>query len=248
MKPDHIRKLFEQVRRGKLSPDEAVAQLRHFPFEDLGYAKVDHHRVLRAGMPEVILSTNKTPRQVGEIFRRLARQKTNVLATRATREHFKAVRERVRKAEYRELARCIVFQQDPAIYGKGTIAVVSAGTSDIPVAEEAVTTAEIMGNEVQHLYDVGVAGIHRLLSHRDALLKARVVVVCAGMEGALPSVVGGLVRVPVIAVPTSVGYGASFDGLAALLGMMNSCASNVSVVNIDNGFGAGYVASMINRL
>jgi pyridinium-3,5-biscarboxylic acid mononucleotide synthase len=248
VKPDHIRKLFEQVRRGKLSPDEAVAQLRHYPFEDLDFAKVDHHRVLRAGMPEVILCTNKTTHQVAEIFHRLARQKTNVLATRATPAHFKAVRAKVRKAEYRDLARCIVLEQDHATYGRGMIAVVSAGTSDIPVAEEAVTTAEIMGNEVQHIYDVGVAGIHRLLAHRGELTKARVVVVCAGMEGALPSVVGGLVRVPVIAVPTSVGYGASFHGLAALLGMMNSCASNVSVVNIDNGFGAGYVASMINRL
>jgi hypothetical protein len=171
-----------------------------------------------------------------------------VLATRATRQHYAAVRKSVRRAEYRELARCIVLQRDHKRYGKGTIAVVSAGTSDIPVAEEAVVTAEVMGNDVEHLYDVGVAGIHRLLAHRAALTEARVVIVCAGMEGALPSVVGGLVRVPVIAVPTSVGYGASFKGLAALLGMLNSCASSVSVVNIDNGFGAGYVASMINRL
>ena len=163
-------------------------------------------------------------------------------------QHFTAVRKAVRRAEYRELARCIVLQRDHKNYGKGTIAVVSAGTSDIPVAEEAVVTAEVMGNDVEHLYDVGVAGIHRLLAHRAALTEARVVIVCAGMEGALPSVVGGLLRVPVIAVPTSVGYGASFKGLAALLGMLNSCASNVSVVNIDNGFGAGYVASMINRL
>jgi NCAIR mutase (PurE)-related protein len=248
VKPDQIRKLFEQVRRGRLSPDDAVARLRHLPFEDLDFAKVDHHRVLRSGMPEVILCTNKTPQQVSEIFRRLARHKTNVLATRASEAQYKAVRAKVRKAEYRELARCIVLQQDTTTYGKGVIAVVSAGTSDIPVAEEAVTTAEVMGNEVQHIYDVGVAGIHRLLAHRAALTQARVIIVCAGMEGALPSVVGGLVRVPVIAVPTSVGYGASFEGLAALLGMMNSCASNVSVVNIDNGFGAGYVASMINRL
>jgi pyridinium-3,5-biscarboxylic acid mononucleotide synthase len=158
------------------------------------------------------------------------------------------VKKLVRKAEYRELARAIVFQQDQTIYGKGTIAVVSAGTSDIPVAEEALVTAEIMGNEVAHVYDVGVAGIHRLLANRELIDRARVVIVCAGMEGALPSVVGGMLRAPVIAVPTSVGYGASFDGLAALLGMLNSCASNVSVVNIDNGFGAGYVASMINRL
>jgi NCAIR mutase (PurE)-related protein len=243
-----IRKLFEQVRRGQLSPDAAVAQLRHLPFEDVGFAKVDHHRALRAGFPEVVLAEGKTAQQVGEIFARLARHGTNVLATRATRVQFTAVARRVLGAEYHELARAIVLRQDRKKYGKGKIAVVSAGTGDIPVAEEAVVTAEIMGNQVEHLYDVGVAGIHRLLAHRGTLTRARVVIVCAGMEGALPSVVGGLVRVPVIAVPTSIGYGASFEGLAALLGMLNSCASNVSVVNIDNGFGAGYVAAMINRL
>ena len=248
MTPESLRKLFEQVRRGKVTADEAVARLRHMPFEDLGFAKVDHHRRLRAGMPEVVLAEGKTPRQVASIFARLAKAGGNVLATRATRQHFAAVRKSVRRAEYHELARAIVLQRDHTKYGKGTIAVVSAGTSDIPVAEEAVVTAEVMGNDVEHLYDVGVAGIHRLLAHRAALTEARVVIVCAGMEGALPSVVGGLLRVPVIAVPTSVGYGASFKGLAALLGMLNSCASNVSVVNIDNGFGAGYVASMINRL
>jgi hypothetical protein len=248
MDAEAIRKLFEQVRRGKLRPDEAVARLRHLPFEDLGFAKVDHHRVLRAGMPEVVLAQGKSAAQVTGIFARLARQGSNVLATRATEAQFRAVRRRVRRAEYRELARAIVLEQDHKRYGKGRIAVVSAGTGDIPVAEEAVVTAEVMGNEVEHFYDVGVAGIHRLLAHREALAGARVVIVCAGMEGALPSVVGGLVGVPVIAVPTSVGYGASFEGLAALLGMLNSCASNVSVVNIDNGFGAGYVASMINRL
>jgi len=245
---ESIRKLFEQVQRGKLSPDDAVERLRHLPFEDLGFAKVDHHRALRAGMPEVILGENKTPAQVAQIFSRLARHGGNVLATRASREQYAAVKKKVRKAEYRELARAIVLQRDDRRYGKGLIAVVSAGTSDIPVAEEAVVTAEVMGNDVVHLYDVGVAGIHRLLAHREALTRARVIIVCAGMEGALPSVVGGLVGVPVIAVPTSIGYGAAFKGVAALLGMMNSCASNVSVVNIDNGFGAGYVASLINRL
>jgi len=243
-----IRKLFEEVRRKKLSPDAAVDRLRHLPFEDLGFAKVDHHRPLRVGMPEVIFGQGKTPTQTAAIFARLAKHGTNVLATRASREQFAAVKKKVRKAEYRELARSIVLQQDDTHYGKGTIAVVSAGTSDIPVAEEAVVTAELMGNEVRHLYDVGVAGIHRLLANRHVLTDARVVIVCAGMEGALPSVVGGLIGVPVIAVPTSIGYGASFQGIAALLGMMNSCASNVSVVNIDNGFGAGYVASLINRL
>ena len=248
MNAESIRQLFEQVRQGGLSPDEAVERLRHLPFEDLGFAKLDHHRALRAGMAEVIFGENKTPKQVADIFFRLAKHGGNVLATRANEKQFAAVKKRVRAAQYRKLARAITLQRDRKNYGKGRIAVVSAGTSDIPVAEEAVATAEVMGNEVQHFYDVGVAGIHRLLANRVALQKARVVIVCAGMEGALPSVVGGLVGVPVIAVPTSVGYGASFKGLTALLGMLNSCASNVSVVNIDNGFGAGYVASLINGL
>jgi len=248
MNAQSIRKLFEQVRRGKLTPDAAVARLRHLPFEDLDFAKVDHHRTLRVGFPEVVLAEGKTAKQVALIFARLARHQASVLVTRATEEQFAAVRRLVRKAEYRELARAIVLQRDRTKYGKGKIVVVSAGTGDIPVAEEAVVTAEVMGNDVEHLYDVGVAGIHRLLAHREVLFDARVVIVCAGMEGALPSVVGGMVSVPVVAVPTSVGYGAAFKGLAALLGMMNSCASNVSVVNIDNGFGAGYVAALINRL
>ena len=247
MNAERLRKLFSDVRGKKITPDEAVARLRHLPFEDLGFAKVDHHRALRSGMPEVIFGKGKTPKQVAGIFERLAQHGSNVLATRATPEQFAAVQQVAAKAEFRELARAIVLRQDRKKYGKGTVVVVSAGTSDIPVAEEAVVTAEIMGNDVRHIYDVGVAGIHRLLANRAAISKARVVIVCAGMEGALPSVVGGLVGVPVIAVPTSIGYGASFDGLAALLGMLNSCASNVSVVNIDNGFGAGYVASLINR-
>jgi len=245
---ESLHKLFQQVRKRSISPDEAVDRLRHMPFEDLGFAKVDHHRPLRVGMPEVIFGEGKTPAQVAQIFARLAKHGGNVLATRSSEAQYKQVKKKVRKAAYRPLARAIVLQSDLKVYGKGTIAVVSAGTSDIPVAEEAVVTAELMGNEVQHLYDVGVAGIHRLLANRASLTRARVVIVCAGMEGALPSVVGGLVGVPVIAVPTSVGYGSAFKGLAALLGMMNSCASNVSVVNIDNGFGAGYVASLINRL
>jgi len=245
---DSIRHLFVQVRNGELSPDDAVNRLRHLPFEDLGFAKVDHHRALRNGMPEVIFGERKTPAQVAGIFARLARHGGNILATRADAKQFAAVKKKIRGVEFRELARAIVLQRDTQKYGKGLISVVSAGTSDIPVAEEALVTAELMGNEVQHFYDVGVAGIHRLLANREALAKSRVIIVCAGMEGALPSVVGGLVGVPVIAVPTSVGYGASFKGLTALLGMLNSCASNVSVVNIDNGFGAGYVASLINRL
>jgi len=195
----------------------------------------------------VVFAQGKTPRQVAGIFQRLAEHRTNVLATRATEEQFAAVKAVLRKADYHILARAIVLRQDRKKYGKGRIAVISAGTSDIPVAEEAVLTADVMGSDVEHVYDVGVAGIHRLLASRKVLASARVVIVVAGMEGALPSVVGGLVGAPVIAVPTSVGYGASFQGLAALLGMLNSCASNVSVVNIDNGFGAGYVASVINR-
>ena len=247
MNAESIRKLFEEVRRGELTPDEAVARMRHMPFEDLDFAKVDHHRALRNGMPEVILGQGKTPAQVAGIFVRLAKHGGNVLATRADQKQFAAVKKKVRAAEYRELGRAIVLQRDDTKYGKGVIAVVSAGTSDIPVAEEAVVTAEIMGNEVQHFYDVGVAGIHRLLANREALTKARVVIVCAGMEGALPSVVGGLVAAPVIAVPTSIGYGAAFGGVAALLGMLNSCSPNVCVVNIDNGFGAAYVAAMMVR-
>ena len=242
MNAEAIRRIFEEVRKGKLSPDEGVARLRHLPFEDLGFAKVDHHRALRAGMPEVILGEGKTPAQVAQIFSRLAKHGGNILATRTNPPQFAAVKKKAPKAEYRELARAVVLRRERKNYGKGIIAVVSEGTS------EAVVTAELMGNDVERLYDVGVAGIHRLLANRGALTRARVVVVCAGMEGALPSVVGGLIGVPVIAVPTSVGYGAAFKGLAALLGMMNSCASNVSVVNIDNGFGAGYVASLINRL
>ena len=247
MNSQALRKLFDQVRKKRLSPDDAVERLRHLPFEDLGFAKLDHHRALRQGMSEVIFAQGKTPRQVADIFARLAAHGGNVLATRATEEQYAAVAAAVPQAEYRSLARAIVLKRDRKRHGKGVIVVVSAGTSDIPVAEEAVVTAELMGNSVQHIYDVGVAGIHRLLAHRGTLAKARVIIVCGGMVGALRSVVGGLVGVPVIAGPTSVGYGAAFEGLAALLGMMNSCASNVSVVNIDNGFGAGYVASLINR-
>jgi NCAIR mutase (PurE)-related protein len=243
-----LRSLFAKVQGGKISPDEAVARLRHLPFEDLDFAKLDHHRALRTGIPEVVMASGKTPAQTASIFARLAKHGNNVLATRVSGQHFQAIRKKTRAAEYHELARAVVLMKDRRKYGNGKIAVVSAGTSDIPVAEEAVITAQTMGNEVEHFYDVGVAGIHRLFAHSRALMQARVIIVCAGMEGALPSVVGGLVGVPVIAVPTSVGYGASFEGLAALLGMLNSCASNVSVVNIDNGFGAGYVASIINRL
>jgi NCAIR mutase (PurE)-related protein len=247
MTPDAIRKLLEDVKSGDLSSEDAMARLRHLPFEDIGFAKIDHHRPVRAGMPEVIYSAGKTADQVAEIFVRMAQQGTNVLATRASRDKFDAVHARVPEAEYRPMSQTIVLKQDPIKRGKGTIAVVCAGTSDIPVAEEAAVTAELMGNDVTCLFDVGVAGIHRLLMNNAVLNAARVIIVCAGMEGALPSVVGGLVGVPVVAVPTSIGYGASFGGLAALLGCLNSCAPNVAVVNVDNGFGAAYFASMINR-
>ena len=243
-----IRELLEGVRSKRLDVDQALSKLRHLPFEDLDFAKIDHHRGLRQGNPEVVLGAGKTPQQVAAIVKRMLAVSPNILVTRASAAMWKLVRKLSKAAEFHELSGAITIHRDKTMLGKGRIVIVSAGTSDIPVAEEAAVTAKIMGNEVAHLYDVGVAGIHRLMSNRDALTGARVVIVAAGMEGALPSVVGGLVSVPVIAVPTSVGYGASFNGLAALLGMLNSCASNVTVVNIDNGFGAGFVASLINRL
>jgi NCAIR mutase (PurE)-related protein len=248
MDQNQLRSLLEQVRDGAVDIDAAVTRMRHLPFEDLGFAKVDHHRALRHGMPEVIFAKGKTPEQVVAIARSLLQYAPNVLITRADRECAALVLADLPDAEYSPLSATIRFWRDRTVQGKGKIAVVCAGTSDMPVAEEAQVTAEVMGNEVDTIHDIGVAGIHRLMSNRERLAEARVCVVCAGMEGALPSAVGGLVSCPVIAVPTSVGYGASFNGLAALLGMLNSCASNVTVVNIDNGFGAGYVASLINRL
>lgn len=240
--------ILEQVKRGEINPEAALREFKKLPFSDLGFAKVDHHRELRKGFPEVIFCANKTPEQVAAISRKLAEQTTgNILATRAGEEVYRQVAEVLPEAEYHRLARVILILRGEQEQ-RGHIVVLSAGTSDLPVAEEAAITAEAMGNKVERIYDVGVAGLHRLLQYQDSLLAARVFVVVAGMEGALPSVVGGLVDKPVIAVPTSVGYGASFGGLAALLGMLNSCASGVSVVNIDNGFGAGYQASLINRL
>lgn len=247
MDANQLRLLLEQVRTGAVDVDSALDRVRHLPFEDLGFAKVDHHRALRHGIPEVILGKGKTPEQVVAIAGRLLENASNVLVTRADRECSSAVLTALPGGEHFPLSGIIRFWRDRTVLGRGTIAVVCAGTSDLPVAEEAQITAEVMGNTVVAIHDVGVAGIHRLMHHQEQLMAARVVVVCAGMEGALPSAVGGLVSCPVIAVPTSVGYGASFHGLAALLGMLNSCASNVAVVNIDNGFGAGYVASLINR-
>jgi NCAIR mutase (PurE)-related protein len=248
MTEQQLRVLLEDVRTGASDVDAAVSALRHMPYEDLGFANIDHHRALRHGIPEVIFAAGKTAEHVIGIAARLLDHRGNVLITRTSTAIAERVMDELPGGEYFPLSGAIRFWRDRTIQGKGTIAVVCAGTSDIPVAEEAQVTAETMGNEVDCIHDIGVAGIHRLIGNSERLGKARVVVCCAGMEGALPSAVGGMVSVPVIAVPTSVGYGASFHGLAALLGMLNSCASNVTVVNIDNGFGAGYVASLINRL
>jgi len=255
MNEQELLKILELVKLGAFSPEKAAERLKHLPFEDLGFAKVDHHRALRQGFAEVILGKGKTPSQVAQIVRAMLQKKDshhNILVTRADAKIFAAVKRAngrlaPRAAKFHENSGVITIERNREITGKGSILVVSAGTSDIPVAEEALLTAQMMGNRAEPLYDVGVAGIHRLLEHRENLTKARVIICVAGMEGALPSVVGGLVAVPVIAVPTSVGYGASFGGVAALLGMLNSCASNVTVVNIDNGFGAACVASCINR-
>jgi len=243
-----MRGLLEDVRAGALDVDAALERMRHLPFEDLGYAKLDHHRSLRHGITEVILGKGKTAGQIVGIASRLLEKSRNLLITRTDAAVAAELKSHFPEVEYFPLSGAVRVWRDRSIHGKGKLAVVCAGTSDIPVAEETQVTAEIMGNEVETIYDIGVAGIHRLIAQSERLMAARVVVVVAGMEGALPSAVGGIVSVPVIAVPTSVGYGASFNGLAALLGMLNSCASNVAVVNIDNGFGAGYVASLINRL
>jgi NCAIR mutase (PurE)-related protein len=250
LKVNELQGLLDAVREGTTKPAEALARiteaLREQPFEDLGFAKVDHHRSIRQGFPEVVLGLGKTPEQVASISKQIAGRGHPLLVTRTTEEAWIAVKAEVPGAEFHAAARCITLKGEIPP-GKGTIVLCSAGTSDIPVAEEAAVTAELLGNTVDRLYDVGVAGIHRVLAQRARLDAARVVIVVAGMEGALPSVVAGMVGVPVIAVPTSIGYGASFGGIAALLGMLNSCANGVSVVNIDNGYGAGCIASMINH-
>jgi pyridinium-3,5-biscarboxylic acid mononucleotide synthase len=249
MDSEGVVKLLTEVRRGKVTVSQALARLRHLPFEDLGFAKVDHHRALRQGFPEVIMGQGKEPKEIAAIVRALRRRKANVLVTRLSAEKMALVKKLVSGLKYHAVAHAVTWGGKPIkITGKGTVLVVCAGTSDIPVAEEAALTAAMMGNRVEKLFDVGVAGIHRLLGNRQRLYAASVVIVIAGMEGALPSVVAGLIDKPVIAVPTSVGYGASFNGLAALLAMLNSCASGVTVVNIDNGFGAGFAASLINRI
>jgi NCAIR mutase (PurE)-related protein len=247
-----LRTILDQLDRHEISAADAQAalsdQLRDLPFEDLGFARVDHHRALRTGFPEVIFGMGKTPAQVSAIAERIANRGQTLLITRTTEAAFYAVRDKVPEAVWHADARLIVRRQDDVPAGHGTILVVAAGTSDLPVAEEAARSAEAMNNQVDRLYDVGVAGLHRLLREQPRLAGARAIIVVAGMEGALPSVVGGLVNVPVVAVPTSVGYGASFGGVAALLGMLNSCAPGVAVVNIDNGFGAACISSLINHL
>ena len=252
MSSEEIRTILAELKAGTLKIEDAeadiLALLRRAPFEDLGFARVDHHRVVRQGLPEVVFGSGKTPEQIAAIAERLVAHNTTLLVTRATRNDFLAVQQVVPDAEFHETARAITKPGKATIRGKGVIGIATAGTSDLPVAEEARVTAEILGNDVDAIYDVGVAGLQRLLSEHERLDNARVLIVIAGLEGALPSVVGGMVRAPIIAVPTSVGYGASFGGVAALLGMLNSCASGVSVVNIDNGFGAATIASIINHL
>jgi NCAIR mutase (PurE)-related protein len=253
MNTSHLQVLLEDVQRGAITPaaaQERVLQfLRQVPlFEDLGFARVDHHRALRQGFPEVVFGPGKTPEQIAEISSRIVARGQSLIVTRVDRAAYDAVRAQLDRAVYHDTARVITLRQDDVPSGRGVIVIAAAGTSDLPVAEEAAVTAEVMGNTVDRLYDVGVAGLHRLLAEQHRLVAARVVIAVAGMEGALPSVVGGLVAVPVVAVPTSVGYGASFGGLTALLAMLNSCATGVAVVNIDNGFGAAAIASSINHL
>lgn len=247
MNVKELEKLLASHAQGEISTEQATNLIKNLSYEDVGFAKIDHARQTRQGFPEVIFGQGKTRQQIVTIFEKLVARSQNVLITRTDADTFGEIRNVFTDAEWHESAKIIRVLRDKTELGIGEIAVVTAGTSDIPIAEEAALTAEAMGNKVKRIWDAGVAGIHRILSEREVLQDARVVVVVAGMEGALPSVVGGLVKVPVIAVPTSIGYGASFNGLAALLGMLNSCASNVTVVNIDNGFGAGFTASLINR-
>ena len=240
--------ILDRVASGRLRPADALRELKDFPYCDLDFAKVDHHRELRKGFPEIIYGLGKTPDQILKIALEIIKKGSNLLATRVEPEAYKKIRSKLPKAVYNPAARTLSYKQKTAVTGTGRIAIITAGTSDIPVAEEAAVTCDILGNDAVRIYDVGVAGLHRLLGEMDKIRGARVIITVAGMEGALPSVVAGLVAAPVIAVPTSIGYGASFKGLAALLAMLNSCPGGVAVVNIDNGFGAGYLASLINHL
>jgi NCAIR mutase (PurE)-related protein len=248
MNTENLKQLLENVKNDSMSIDDALDKLKKLPFEDLGFAKVDHHRGIRNGYPEVIYCQGKTVEQIKAIVMKLMENDNNILATRAGKEVYEGIKEITEDAVYYEMARIVVIKRREVNVSEKVIAVVTAGTSDMAVAEEAAVTAEVLGNKVNRVYDVGVAGIHRLLANTETLMQANVLIVAAGMEGALASVVGGMVDKPVIAVPTSVGYGANFGGLSALLTMLNSCASGIGVVNIDNGFGAGYLASMINKL
>lgn len=248
MKKEAITEILNSVSNGSLSVEDALEKLKTLPYKDLGHTKVDNHRELRTGYPEIIFCEGKTVEQVQNIMEYMATRKVNILGTRASREKYEAVKKSLPAAKYNDLAKTITIELEKKKVTKSYIAILTAGTSDIPVAEEAAITAEIFGNKVERFFDVGVAGIHRLYDNLEKIRKARVIVVIAGMEGALPSIVGGLVDKPIIAVPTSVGYGANFKGLSALLGMLTSCSAGVTVVNIDNGFGAGYMASMINKL
>ncbi len=243
-----LEEVLKKVYARRLAPEKALEMLEDYPYQDLGFAKVDHHREVMKGAPEIVYGLGKTPDQIVGIAREIIGKGSNLLVTRVEPEIYAKIKGRLKGATYNPPARTVTLIRKPAPAGRGKIAIITAGTSDIPVAEEAATTAEMLGNDISRIYDVGVAGLHRLLHHYDRIREARVVITVAGMEGALPSVVAGLVKVPVIAVPTSIGYGASFKGLAALLAMLNSCPGGVGVVNIDNGFGAAYLASLINHL
>jgi len=243
-----LEEVLDKVQRGKLSPKEALNILKDYPYQDLTFAKIDHHRELRKGYPEIIFGLGKTEEQIVKIAQEIIKKKSNLLITKLDEETFKNVKKKIPGAQFNPLARIVYLIQKKPSPGNGKIAIITAGTSDIPVAEEAAVTCEILGNEIDKIYDVGVAGLHRFFGEYEKIKQARVIIIVAGMEGALPSVVAGVVNIPIIAVPTSVGYGASMKGLAALLAMLNSCPGGVGVVNIDNGFGAGYLASLINHL
>ena len=243
-----LEEVLDKVQRGKLSPKKALNILKDYPYQDLTFAKIDHHRELRKGYPEIIFGLGKTEEQIVKIAQEIIKKRSNLLITKLDEENFKNVKKKIPGAQFNPLARIVYLIQKKPSPGKGKIAIITAGTSDIPVAEEAAVTCEILGNEIEKIYDVGVAGLHRFFGEYEKIKQARVIIIVAGMEGALPSVVAGVVNIPIIAVPTSVGYGASMKGLAALLAMLNSCPGGVGVVNIDNGFGAGYLASLINHL
>jgi len=242
-----LEEILEKVSKSEMSPEDAFLKLKEYPYQDLGFAKVDHHREARRGFPEIIYGQGKTPEQVSRIAVEIARRKHNLLATRIDPAVYAKLRRKIPACQYNPLGKTVYLKQKPSSPGKGTIVIITAGTSDIPVAEEAAVTCEMMGNAIERIYDVGVAGLHRLFGELEKIRKARIIIAVAGMEGALPSVLAGLVNVPIIAVPTSVGYGASLQGIAALLAMLNSCPGGVAVVNIDNGFGAGQLASLINH-